>query len=159
MARPKKADLEQMGETYFKSLEPERLIEVAKNLHALAIEQLEKLEQTSKNSSRPPSSDSPYKSADPPIAPIAPIAPIVEPKKQVTKEPSGDTAPEVEVETPTEKGFGKRKAGKQPGSKGHGRTKPLKVEKIIPHFSLTCMACNRSIEVWRWYTLKRGLSM
>jgi transposase len=138
MARLKKADLEQMGETYFKSLEPERLIEVAKNLHELAIEQLEKLEQTSKNSSRPPSSDSPYKSAD---------HPKVEPKKQVTEEPITDAASEVEVETPAEKGFGKRKAGKQPGSKGHGRAKPLKVEQTIPHFPLTCIACNRSIDL------------
>jgi transposase len=138
MARLKKADLEQMGETYFKSLEPARLIEVAKNLHELAIEQLEKLEQTSKNSSRPPSSDSPYKSAEPPV---------VEPKKQVGEEPSGDIASEVEVQTPADKGFGKRKAGKQPGSKGHGRTKPLKVEQTIPHFPLTCMACNRSIDL------------
>jgi hypothetical protein len=36
MARLKKADLEQMDETYFESLEPKRLVEVAKNLHELA---------------------------------------------------------------------------------------------------------------------------
>jgi hypothetical protein len=31
-----------MGESYFESLEPERLVEVAKNLYKLAVEQLEK---------------------------------------------------------------------------------------------------------------------
>ena len=41
MARLNKADLEQMGEDYFRSLEPGRLVEVAKNLHELAVEQLE----------------------------------------------------------------------------------------------------------------------
>jgi UDP-N-acetylglucosamine pyrophosphorylase len=35
-----------MDETYFESLEPKRLVEVAKNLYELAVEQLEKLEQS-----------------------------------------------------------------------------------------------------------------
>jgi hypothetical protein len=63
MAHLRKADLEQMNEDYFRSLEPERLVSVAKNLHELAVEQLEKLEETSRTSSRPPSSDSPYQSS------------------------------------------------------------------------------------------------
>jgi DNA-binding transcriptional regulator YiaG len=45
MARLSKSDLAQMGETYFESLEQKRLLEVAKNLYELAVEQLEKLEQ------------------------------------------------------------------------------------------------------------------
>lgn len=60
MARLNKRDLEQMGEDYFHHLEYGVLVEVAENLHELAIEQLEKLEETSKTSSRPPSSDNPY---------------------------------------------------------------------------------------------------
>lgn len=55
MAHLRKADLEQMNEDYFRSLDPERLLAVAKNLHELAVEQLEKLEETSRTSSRPPS--------------------------------------------------------------------------------------------------------
>jgi transposase len=62
MAQLDKADLEQMTDDYLQSLEPERLVTVAKNLRALAVEQFEKLEETSKTSSRPPSSDSPYAS-------------------------------------------------------------------------------------------------
>jgi transposase len=36
MAKLDKDDLAQMNENYFKSLEKERLVEVAKNLHQLA---------------------------------------------------------------------------------------------------------------------------
>ena len=50
-----KTDLEQMTDDYLQSLEPERLVAVAKNLRALAVAQLEKLEESSKTSSRPPS--------------------------------------------------------------------------------------------------------
>ena len=60
MARLNKDDLAQMNKNYFQSLEKQRLVEVATNLHQLAVEQWEKLEQNSRNSSRPPSSDNPY---------------------------------------------------------------------------------------------------
>jgi hypothetical protein len=62
MAQLDKADLEQMTDDYLQSLESESLVAVAKNLRALAVEQLEELEESSKTSSRPPSSDSPYQS-------------------------------------------------------------------------------------------------
>jgi hypothetical protein len=55
-----KDDLSQMNRDYFQGLKKEKLVEVAANLHALAVEQLELLEKNSENSSRPPSSDSPY---------------------------------------------------------------------------------------------------
>jgi len=54
MKRLSKEDLAQINQGYFQSLDKERLVEVALNLHKLAVEQLEKLEQTSKNSSFPP---------------------------------------------------------------------------------------------------------
>jgi hypothetical protein len=60
MSLLKKEDIAQMNRNYFQSLEPEVLVEVACNLHELAVDQMERLEQNSKNSSRPPSSDSPY---------------------------------------------------------------------------------------------------
>lgn len=49
-----------MNRNYFQSLDKEKLVEVAGNLHAFAVEQLERLEQNSRNSSKPPSSDSPF---------------------------------------------------------------------------------------------------
>ena len=60
MTRLTKEDLAQMDRRYIQALEHERLVEVACNLRDLAVEQLERLEQNSTNSSRPPSSDSPY---------------------------------------------------------------------------------------------------
>jgi transposase len=72
MKRLSKEDLAQMNQGYFKSLDKERLVEVAGNLHKLAVEQLEKLEQTSKNSSKPPSSDSPFAVEVEPLSIIEP---------------------------------------------------------------------------------------
>jgi hypothetical protein len=60
MAKLDKDDLAQMNEDYFKSLEKERLVEVAKNLHQLATDLWEKQQQNSENSSQPPSQDNPY---------------------------------------------------------------------------------------------------
>ena len=74
MAQLNKADLEQMTDYYLQSLEPEQLVTVAKNLRALAVEQLEKLEESSKTSSRPPSSDSPYQSTSKPDTEASPVA-------------------------------------------------------------------------------------
>ncbi len=54
MNRLSKDDLTQMSREYFQSLDKQRLVEVAGNLHQLAVEQLERLEQNSSNSSRPP---------------------------------------------------------------------------------------------------------
>ncbi|NJN11191.1 MAG: hypothetical protein HC836_40740 [Richelia sp. RM2_1_2] len=57
MNRLSKEDLAQMNRDYFQSLDKQKLVEVAGNLHKLAVEQLEKLEKNSTNSSLPPSSD------------------------------------------------------------------------------------------------------
>ncbi len=62
MAQLDKNDLVQMNDDDFKSLNKERLVEVAKNLHQLATELWEKQQQNSANSSKPPSSDNPYSS-------------------------------------------------------------------------------------------------
>ena len=67
-----------MTDDYLQWLEPERLVAVAKNLRGLAVAQLEKLEETSKTSSRPPSSDSPYPSALKPEPETSPAAEAAE---------------------------------------------------------------------------------
>ena len=61
MAQLDKDDLAQMNEDYFKSLNQERLVEVAKNLHQLATDLWEQQQQNSSNSSQPPSTDNPYR--------------------------------------------------------------------------------------------------
>ncbi|MEM7726831.1 MAG: hypothetical protein AAF208_10730 [Cyanobacteria bacterium P01_A01_bin.45] len=57
MNRLSKEDLAQMNQEYFQSMNKQKLVEVTANLHSLAVEQVEKLEKNSSNSSLPPSSD------------------------------------------------------------------------------------------------------
>ncbi len=110
MTRLGKSDLEQMGEDYFRHLKHEVLVEVAKNLHELAVEQLEKLAETSKTSSRPPSSDDPFRKKKSNIPSEVPLSP--EEKKGTEPEPTTEPPPKKSKEF----GEPKRKAGKQPGA-------------------------------------------
>ena len=151
MAQLSKADLEQMGEDYFRSLDSERLVEVAKNLHKLAVEQLEKLEETSQTSSRPPSSDNPYQASssqeevtdpDPDCPSGQPTS--VEPSEAAQLEESASAASDDSPDVG--KARGKRKAGKQPGAQGKWRTQPLKAERTIEHYPQQCAACNGQLD-------------
>ena len=151
MARLSKADLEQMGEAYFRSLDPGHLVEVAKNLHELAVEQLEKLEESSETSSRPPSSDNPYhssKSSNP--SEEATVLSSEETDSEETSESAelseGSIAEESLNQPEKGKGFGQRKAGKQPGAKGQWRSQPLKAERTIAHHPEHCNACNANLD-------------
>ena len=49
-----------MDRRFFEALSPDARVELLCRLHALAIEQAEKLARDSTNSSRPPSSDGPF---------------------------------------------------------------------------------------------------
>jgi IS1 family transposase len=147
MSHLSKNDLEQMGEDYFRSLEHEVLVAVAKNLHELAVEQLEKLEETSKNSSRPPSSDDPFRKGKPESTSSlaeASSSSSSEAEKDAETEEAAEEEPSSQTWQKTPKGFGTlaRKAGKQPGAKGQWRSTPLKAERIIPHYPEHCAACN-----------------
>ncbi|MBF0204373.1 MAG: hypothetical protein HQK67_08680 [Desulfamplus sp.] len=55
-----KDDLTQMDRVYFQKLDQKTLIDVACKLRDFSVNLVERLEQNSKNSSKPPSSDSPY---------------------------------------------------------------------------------------------------
>ncbi|MGB5634010.1 MAG: transposase [Waterburya sp.] len=138
MAQLDKDDLAQMNEEYFKSLNQERLIEVAKNLHQLATDLWEKQQQNSENSSQPPSLDNPYSS------------------KATTEESSPSSESEFteskteselldESEGKEKKKNSSRKPGKQPGAKGFGRKQPLLAEVIVPHYPHKCSACNQDL--------------
>ncbi len=59
MTRKGPVDLSGMDRRFFEALSPEARVELLCRLHALAIEQAEKLARDSTNSSRPPSSDRP----------------------------------------------------------------------------------------------------
>ena len=55
-----KEDLAQMDRAYFVGLEHDTLVGVACSLRDLCVDVIERLDQNSRNSSRPPSSDNPY---------------------------------------------------------------------------------------------------
>ena len=154
MKQLSKDDLAQMNRDYFQSLELERLVEVTVNLHKLAVEQYERLEQKSHNSSRPPSSDNPY-TKKPGQDLFLEDEPSAEEEKTRDKELDvfGDeSSQESEAQPPQEAEHdgtasqssrqNKRTVGKQPGAPGKWRSAPLLSEETIAHFPETCAACN-----------------
>ena len=60
MEKLTKDDLAQMNQAYFEKLGHKTLVEVACKLLNLSVHLIERLEQNSKNSSKPPSSNNPY---------------------------------------------------------------------------------------------------
>ncbi len=125
-----------MNEDYFKSLDKERLVEVAKNLHILAAKLWEKQQQNSENSSQPPSSDNPYVSKS-----------IGEETtdNQGKEETQEQNQKKKELATQPKEGSekSKKKPGKQLGSKGFWRSQPLKAEVVVAHHPSYCAACNQ----------------
>jgi len=140
MGRLTKEDLEQMNKTYFQSLDQETLVKVACNLLELGIDLVERLEQNSRNSSRPPSSDNPYDKK----------------KKGDTTQKGSDNAQEDEEKSSSQdeqnnnlaqsQGL-KRSPGRQPGSKGFGRSVIPVYEEIIPHYPNNCSACDAGLTI------------
>ncbi len=147
MARLTKDDLVQMNKHYFQSLEKQRLVEVATNLHQLAVEQWEKLEENSRNSSRPPSSDNPYQAPTREKEDGSATTEVSEPENTKFlegKEESGkdELSPQKKVDKNQEK---KRNPGKQPGASGKWRSQPLVAEDTISHYPEQCASCNQKL--------------
>jgi transposase len=132
MARLSKDDLAQMNRDYFQSLEKERLVEVADNLHRLAVEQWEKINSNSSNSSQAPSLDNPYQKSE---------------GSRVGKEDSESTPSSKNKTIPQLPNSSKlkRKPGRQKGSKGFGRSKPLSRSLIVTHYPIQGSACNQAL--------------
>jgi IS1 family transposase len=131
-----------MNRDYFKSLDKEKLVEVAGNLHALAVEQIEKLEQNSSNSSLPPSSDQFRSKGKGQLE-------EKQARSETSKTQSKQEDKEVsqESEKPKTKGFGNKLPGKQVGAKGMWRTTPLVASLIVAHHPLICSSCNSRLEI------------
>ena len=134
MTRLDKNDLAQMNLDYFRSLEKEQLVQVANNLHQLAVNQFEKLEINSFSSSKPPSTDSPYKGSD-----------TSEKTEALQENQSEENQSSEKKKESNNNAKGKRKAGAQPGNEGKWRTSPLIAEEIIPHHPSNCAACNQPL--------------
>lgn len=136
MAKLDDNDLKQMNEGYFKSLNKERLIEVAQNLHQLATELWEKQQQNSENSSLPPSRDNPYQSVNLSEG-------LVE--EESAQELKGKKKKNQGFAQEDSKESSKRKAGKQPGRRGQWRSTPLKAQIVVPHHPHQCASCSQPL--------------
>jgi transposase len=139
MIRLDKHDLAQMNLDYFRSLEKEQLVEVANNLHQLAVNQFEKLEINSENSSKPPSTDSPDKGSDSPEK----TEDLQE--NQSEENQSEENQSEEKKKESDSQAKEKRKAGAQPGKSRKWRTSPLIAEETILHHPSHCAACNQPL--------------
>ena len=130
MTRKEPVDLSGMDRRFFEALSPDARVELLCRLHALAVEQAEKLARDSTNSSRPPSSDGPFGPAS--ATPTGTVPPLP---------PASSPAPEP----PARSG---RKAGKQRGSKGIWRCEALVAERDENHYPMLCAACATPFEMW-----------
>lgn len=145
-----KNDLAQMNRDYFQSLEKERLVEVATNLHKLAVEQWEKLQQNSQNSSRPPSSDNPYQKADlkekertdqESTEPEAKLE-----GQEISAQDEESSQDEVDGGQPCQDSSNKKRSpGHQPGTPSQWRSTALVASEIVPHYPSQCAACGQSL--------------
>ncbi len=137
MAMLTQDDLSQMDRPYFEKLNRENLVDVAYNLRNCAVTLAERLEQNSENSSKPPSSDNPFKKKHK--------------KKKASEKEDEDISSEgaedadsVSADEPSDNSVPdnpKRLPGKQPGAQGFWRSETPIPEDTIPHYPGKCAAC------------------
>jgi hypothetical protein len=138
-------DLRQIDVEYLRALSPEQLRVVAEKLLLDLKAARELANQTPQNSSRPPSSRAPWEQD---------AAPEEEPdetlSEEALREESSSAAIEGEPKAAGEvhkaEAAPVRKAGKQPGSAGVGRTQTLAPTERREHFPEQCGACGLPFE-------------
>jgi IS1 family transposase len=132
--------LRQIDDDYLRSLEKEALQGLSLRLLADLKEARERLNQSPTNSSRPPSSRAPWERGGSPDSAGATEAEgeptVAEP---TVAEPTA-AEPKPAEPKPAEPKFA-RKAGKQPGAPGVGRTQVLEAHESRPHVPATCAGC------------------
>lgn len=133
MSKKPSVDLTGMDRAFFEALDPTARVELLCRLHALAIEQAERLAQNSTNSSRPPSSDGPF----------GPLGPGAGPAGR----PSSPGLPLAVPAAPTAPPSG-RKPGKQRGAKGIWRSEALVADGERQHYPSACAVCGTAFELW-----------
>jgi transposase len=125
-------DLSAMNRTFFEGLDPGARLELLCRLHAMTVELSERLNRNSTNSSKPPSSDSPF--GGPPS--------VGNGGHNRSAEGSPGTKPWTPPSIPA------RKPGKQPGAKGQWRCEALSAERTENHYPNACGACGATFELW-----------
>lgn len=134
MSNKPAVDLSAMNRAFFEALDPAARVELLCRLHTMTVELSERLAQTSANSSRPPSSDSPFGGAPTAGGPGG---------SDLRNALKGSAAAGVGATPGTP-----RKPGKQPGAKGIWRCEALTAERTENHYPDQCAACGAPLELW-----------
>ena len=137
--------LRQIDDDYVRSLGADALRDLSLRLLADLKEARERLNQGPTNSSRPPSSRAPWERGempDPTDEPETPRDEADSPEAPLIEAKPAKTRP-AEVRPSEAKPA--RKAGKQPGAPGMGRTQVLKAQELIPHYPQVCAGCGRPL--------------
>lgn len=135
-------DLKQLSQEYLASLSPEQLLHLSKKMLDDLRDARDRLNQTPQNSSRPSGSYAPWQKSvtGDEEKPAETTEPAPEPEPKAEKE----AAPkERAVKPSTNAPKSKRKAGKQPGSKGVGRQVEMAVTGEVIHQPTACSACGQ----------------
>ena len=161
-------DLKQMNKATLARLSPEQLLSISERMLDDLQEAMDRLNQNSNNSSRPPSSTPPWDSndtnnsadqanqdnADDDTDPVIKhsnenekddyLSPGDASLDNVPVVPSatGIQSPEVAPTPPTKPDQIKRVAGKQEGAQGYGRTQELAITETVYHARFHCASCN-----------------
>ena len=132
MTRKGPVDLSGMDRRFFEALSPEARVELLCRLHALAIEQAEKLARDSTNSSRPPSSDGPFGPASgTPTGAVPPAAGISRPHQHRNRHPAPGASPASSA-----------------AAKGSGGASLFRPSADENHYPTLCAACATPFEMW-----------
>lgn len=144
-------DLSQLDEAYLLGLGEEKLRTLSVKLLADLKATHERLEQNSRNSSRPPSSEAPWEGGQAEEARTTaadhyeednPTEPPEDEGGQEVSTPGEDGEPEAaESNVPKPQ----RRAGQRPGAPGHGRTQSLPIDHERHHHPDACAVCGGAL--------------
>lgn len=142
-------DLLQLTEQELLDLPEEVLRRLSVKLLIDLKEARERLKQTSRNSSRPPSSDKPWDTVSPDEQEDCQQQDKPDPANKNTTNHDDDIGP-VKKESGQADGVAlnedKRKAGKQPGAAGYGREQKIAVTSKETHYPTVCARCDSALK-------------
>jgi len=133
-----KDDLAQIDRSYLQSLKKEAVIALTCKLRDLSVDLLERLDQNSNNSSKPPSSDNPYKKGDS-------VSKADEAKSTSTEDAENEATEKDALAEITKLNDSNPPAGRQPGSQGFWRSETPVAESTVPHYPDTCVICGKDL--------------
>jgi len=133
-------DLNQISPESLGRMRKSDLIHLTLRLRNFSIELYERLNQNSRNSSRPPSSDSPYKRNE-----NCKHGPSKTQNQEKEYEREDGKIPEDQSEKNKTDDNPKPNPGRQPGSKGFWRKQKPKADKTDHHYPQQCIVCLKKL--------------